>query len=89
MLQWLWHRPAAVATVLPLAQELPYYATIAALKQQQQQQNPCFSKHSCSFYLLGLSWTMADGMQSWEVYCYFSQCPLPTSCLEVASGPSV
>ena len=29
---WLWHRPAAVALIRPLAQELPY-ATGAALKK--------------------------------------------------------
>ena len=34
-LLWLWHRLAAAALVLPLAQELPY-ATGAALKRREK-----------------------------------------------------
>ena len=34
-LLWLWHRPAAVALILPLALELPY-AMDAALKRHTQ-----------------------------------------------------
>ena len=34
-LLWLWHRPAAVAPIQPLAWELPY-ATDAALKRKKQ-----------------------------------------------------
>lgn len=35
MLQWLWHRLAAVAQIQPLAQEFPY-AVIAALKRKKK-----------------------------------------------------
>ena len=34
---WLWHRPAAVAPIRPLAWELPY-ATGAALKSEKKKE---------------------------------------------------
>ena len=38
MLLWLWHRPAAVAPIQPLAWEPPY-AACAALKTKTKQTN--------------------------------------------------
>ena len=35
--QWLWHRPAATAPILPLAWELPY-ARGAALKKKEKEE---------------------------------------------------
>ena len=35
VLMWLWHRPAAVARILPLPRELPFAAD-AALKSQKK-----------------------------------------------------
>ena len=48
-LLWLWHRPAAVALIQPLAWEPPYVAD-AALKRQKDQkrktkQNKTKKKH--------------------------------------------
>ena len=37
-LLWLWHRPAAIAPIRPLAWEFPY-AVGAALKRQKTKQN--------------------------------------------------
>ena len=37
-LLWLWQRPATVASILPLAWELPYAVSVA-LKNKQQNQN--------------------------------------------------
>ena len=36
MLQWLWCRPAAIALIPPLAQELPYDAS-EAVKQKKEE----------------------------------------------------
>ena len=38
-LLWLWHRPAAVALIRPLAWEHPYTASMALKRQKQKQTN--------------------------------------------------
>ena len=46
MLLWLWHRPAAVALIQPLAQELPYDAGAAIKRKKRKKENCQKLKHT-------------------------------------------
>ena len=67
VLLWLWHRPAAVAPMRPLAWGKPPYTTGAALKREKKKKKPLkvdtpitliedFKDFIVFFYSTGLNW---------------------------------
>ena len=56
-LLWLWHRPAAIAPIGPLAQEPPYTMD-AALKRQKtkKKKKECSISHQVFYVELMLNW---------------------------------
>ena len=58
VLLWLWHRPAAVAPIRPLAWEPPY-ATGSALKKTKSQKKKKKKKDTCTPMFIVALFTMA------------------------------
>ena len=72
-LLWLWHRPAAVALIQPLAWELPY-ATGAAIKSNNNN-NIKEKKKLCRLFHLVASCYKSRGMtKTLDGYAYRVHC---------------
>ena len=68
---WLWHRPAAVARIRPLAWQLPYSAG-AALKKKKKKRPKC---SLCTWCQQGL------GVAGGNWICFYAAFPLREQCL--------